>query len=256
MQTFTMVKSKVLFAGLLFFFLIDDFGYLVNSAIPDYIKVCHRSDPNLPACIKESVEALRPVLQKGIPELNVPPLDPFTMPKVVIFDGVQVPNLKASMENLEVTGLGNFEVSKVKLDVDKKIFRVAVKIPFLDMKGDYDFDSKLLGAQVKSVGNIHANATDIEGQAVMQGSVDEKNRLQFDSIVCRLKIGDFSANMDNVLNEDSVLKQAVIQLLNNSDKQQLILMAAPYIEKRCSEVLMKTSNKILQNFDYDELFPA
>ncbi|XP_066248169.1 uncharacterized protein [Euwallacea similis] len=256
MQTFAMVKSKVLFTGLFLVFLFDDFGYLVSAAIPDYIKVCHRNDPKLPACIKESVEALRPVLQKGIPELDIPPIDPFRMQKVVIFDGVQIPNLKASMENLEVTGLGNFEISKVKLDVDKKIFRVAIKIPFLDMKGDYDFDSKLLGSQVKSVGNIHANVTDIEGQAVMQGSVDEKNRLQFDSIVCRFKVGDFNANMDNVLNEDLVLKQAVIQLLNNADKQQLVSMAAPYIEKRCSELLMKTSNKILQNFDYDELFPA
>lgn len=76
--------------------------------------MCRRNDPKIGTCIKQSVENLKPALIKGIPEMNVPPLDPFKMANVVIFDGTQIPNLKASLANLEVTGLSNFDITKLK----------------------------------------------------------------------------------------------------------------------------------------------
>lgn len=49
---------------------------------------------------------------------------------------------------------------------------------------------------------------------------------------------------------------AAKQLLKTANKEDIIKMATPHIEKKCSEILLKLCNKILENVDYDEIFPA
>lgn len=80
----------------------------------EYIHICHRSDPRVSACVINSVEALRPRLIKGIPELDVPGIDPFELKSIVIFDPAQNPNLAASLNNVVVRGAGKFEITKLK----------------------------------------------------------------------------------------------------------------------------------------------
>lgn len=46
----------------------------------------------------------------------------------------------------------------VRLDVNKQIYRVAVKLPFIEIQSDYDVDTTLLGAKIQSTGNVKANA--------------------------------------------------------------------------------------------------
>ncbi|CAG9768269.1 unnamed protein product [Ceutorhynchus assimilis] len=224
-----------------------------SAFVPEYIHICHRNDPEVAECIKNSVEALRPRLIQGIPELDVPGLDPLKIKKIVIFDGAQTPNLDASLSNVVAHGAGNFKITTLKLDVEKKTYRVGVKIPSLQMEGDYDIDAKILVTPIKSKGHFHANATDIDGQALIQGDVNN-NRFKFQSIAFKIKIGDFNLDMDNLLSDDPVLMQAARQLFNGN-KQDLISLATPYIERKCSEVLLDLSNKITEKFTYDEAFP-
>jgi len=123
------------------------------------------------------------------------------------------------------------------------------------MEGNYNVDVKILTTPIKTSGPFHANATDIDGQALIQAAIGENNRLKFESIAFKIKIGDFNLNVENFLKEDPVLGEAARQLLN-SNKADMIAMATPHIERKCSEILLELSNKITENFDYDEVFPA
>lgn len=38
-------------------------------------------------------------------------------------------------------------------------YRVGIKVPFLDFKGDFDVDAKLLAAPIKTTGSFEANAS-------------------------------------------------------------------------------------------------
>ncbi|KAL1490577.1 hypothetical protein ABEB36_013247 [Hypothenemus hampei] len=232
--------------------LLFESGY---GTIPDYIKVCHRSDPKVAACVKDSVESLRSQLVKGIPELEVPAIDPFTIDEIVVFDGEEIPNLKVVLKNIVATGFGKFEITKLKLDIEKKTYRVGVRVPFMDCQGSYDVDSKWLGTAVKTSGDFQTNATGIDGQAVIQASVDEENHMKMDSMVMKLKVEDFNFNLPNLLKEDPALAQVAKAFLDNSSKKDLLRLGMPYIEKKCSEILLKMANKIVKNLDYDEVFP-
>ncbi|KAH1024377.1 hypothetical protein HUJ05_003868 [Dendroctonus ponderosae] len=223
--------------------------------LTDGIKLCHRSDPEVETCVKNSVEALKPMLKEGLPELNVPGIDPFKMEQIEIMDGTLLPELKASLVNLEVIGLGDFEITNLKMDLENHVYDVGVKVPFLDIHGGYNVDGKLLSTTIQSTGTFNANATGLDGQALMKGALKD-NHLKFESIDFKLKMEDFNLDLGNFLTEDPVLSHAAKQLLKTANKEDIIKMATPYIEKKCSDILLKLCNEIFENVDYDEIFPV
>lgn len=79
-----------------------------------YIKICHRSDPELDTCIKNSVGELRPLLIKGIPELNIPSCEPLRVPEVVIDQGNGAVSLKSTYKNIEIYGPSKFIINQIK----------------------------------------------------------------------------------------------------------------------------------------------
>lgn len=83
--------------------------------VADYIHKCKRSDPEVAKCIQHSVEALKPRLKSGIPELDVPPIEPFIVPEVVISRGNNPQAaFRAILHNIAVSGASNFEITKIK----------------------------------------------------------------------------------------------------------------------------------------------
>lgn len=80
--------------------------------LADYIKVCNRKDPDINNCIVDSINKLKPQLFKGIPELNVPPLEPFRLDTLQfsIGDGQKPVNLT----NMEAWGVIKFNIIELK----------------------------------------------------------------------------------------------------------------------------------------------
>ncbi|XP_030766700.1 putative beta-carotene-binding protein [Sitophilus oryzae] len=228
------------------------FGFVL-SEVPDYIHICHKKDPNVVACIKESIEHLKPKLAEGLPEIDAPGIDPFLLDKVTIFQGSEKSGLYAYLENLQVRGAGDFEITKLKLDIDKMTYRVGVTIPFLDIVGAYNINLKILQNPIKENGDFHANVSGINGQAVIQGELEE-NHLMFKSFNFKIGVKDFNVDFGDLFKSNPALNELAKDLINNN-KGDLIKMALPFIERKVAEILLETSNKITKNLDYNEVFP-
>lgn len=84
------------------------------SCSAEYIHVCKRNDPHVSKCIRESIEVVRPRLAKGIPEIQVPGLEPLYIPDVVIANGNGASNFKAILKNINVYGASDFKITKLK----------------------------------------------------------------------------------------------------------------------------------------------
>lgn len=93
-----MLLNKILF----FFF------YLAS-----YIHVCKRSDPKVEQCVINSVEDIRPTLKKGIPELDVPAIEPLLIPEVGV-PGRDGGSAVAYGRNIKVHGASDFKVDSLK----------------------------------------------------------------------------------------------------------------------------------------------
>lgn len=78
------------------------------------MKICHRSDPNLKDCIKQSVEQMRPLLAKGIPEFDIPSCEPLWIPEVSIDQGTGSVALQSNYKDIKVYGPSKFVIKFVK----------------------------------------------------------------------------------------------------------------------------------------------
>lgn len=73
------------------------------------IRRCNAANSNtLNKCLRLIVQDLRPKLRTGIPELNLPPLDPLHLRTVQFQHGTGPIKIIATFKNVEATGLGVF----------------------------------------------------------------------------------------------------------------------------------------------------
>ncbi|KAJ9577484.1 hypothetical protein L9F63_005985 [Diploptera punctata] len=231
-------------------------GVDIQDRQPSYIHVCKRSDPQLENCIINSIESLRPYLLKGIPELQVPPIEPLRLPEVVVAQGG---GIKAVGKDVDVGGPGSFIIKKLKLHEypDKYEIDIGVDLPFLTFDGQYEVNGRLLVVPLNGKGPVHANATDCKADVVLHAQlVKRKNAryLHFNAMDIDLYIGNYYVKLENLFNGDRLLGDATNAALNENQKE-FINYLKPIIETTVGNVILEIANRITQSFDFDTLLP-
>ncbi|XP_044743482.1 protein takeout-like [Chrysoperla carnea] len=230
---------------------------MVHGIIPDYIKVCKRSEPNVNDCIRNSVEQIRPKLLEGIPELEVPPIEPMEIPEVSLTRGPKSANIEALISNVRVWGPANFVIQTLESDLENNKFDFKILLPKLYFEGKYNLNARILLLNLHGNGNINGTFTNYKSNVSMQGHKIKKGdaeHLLFDRLKLKLSIGKAKLYFSNLFNGDPVLGPAVNQIINDNS-QTFINEIAPALERSIADVFTDIANKITLKFTYDELFP-
>lgn len=84
----------------------------IFNATADYINICSAKDANLEKCLIDSGHQLLQKLEKGIPEYEIPPVDPMAVPKL----GLQRTDLGMSLFliNSTHTGLASTKINRAR----------------------------------------------------------------------------------------------------------------------------------------------
>ncbi|CAG9768268.1 unnamed protein product [Ceutorhynchus assimilis] len=225
-----------------------------GKELPDFIRTCARDDPNLTTCMISSVEELRPYLLKGVPEYNIPSLEPLVMTD---FFADEAAGMKIVVSNVSAWGCSDFFVRGLETNLDTLQFIVDVDIPKLRIEAHYHLDGKLLLVPVKGDGNLETNVTDVSARAELQGEIIEQNGskfLTYSQVKLRVHVGGGSVRMENLFNGDKVLLSMLNDVVNRNFKVFLSELM-PVIEKSLASVFQNTGNAIVEAFPFDQLFP-
>jgi len=238
-------------------FIIGVVVTLSSAAIPEYIHICKADDPNIVPCINNSVNLLRPRLKTGIPELDVPPMEPLMLNEIKLKRGPSGAAIDCNITNLKVWGAASFVITEMKPEVRKNKFTFKLWLPRLHFKGHYELDMNILLINVKGKGPIEGDFINYGSEVVMKGRKIMKNNeeyLKFDRIRLRLVIGKTKIHLDNLFNNDPILTQVSNEVINeNSDV--FINEIKPALEYSLGEKFTDIANKITLRFTYKELFP-
>lgn len=102
------------------------------------------------------MEKLRPKLRAGIPELDVPPIDPLILnERLVVAD---TPDFKSGATNVKLYDAGDFEIRRLNVDFENK--KVYINLFFRRMRstGDYDVKAKII-VPVEATGPVENDAS-------------------------------------------------------------------------------------------------
>lgn len=97
-------------------------------------------------------------MKKGIPEFDLPSMDPLNLPTVTMNHGNGAAvSFKADFTNLIVTGASDVVVKKVDLDLNKLKLKVHVYFPKLRIESDYKISGKILVLPINGDGHSDGN---------------------------------------------------------------------------------------------------
>lgn len=239
-----------------FLFQFVDFGASLGTEIPSYIQICNQSDPKLGVCIRKSVNALKPYLIKGIPELDVPPLDPLFVPMIAIDQtgGIQV---AASFHNISIYGAGDFRLRNIRTEMESNKMRIKLWYPQLSLAATYDIRGQLLMLPIAGQGACWGNFTDIDGTVSVQLERIMKNgqehfKTKFMKI--EFNIGGATSHLYNLFNgADPELGKSVNQFINENWK---IVTAEirPSLEETIAKMIAEISDRFFDAFPINKLF--
>ncbi|XP_031842194.1 circadian clock-controlled protein daywake [Nomia melanderi] len=232
------------------------FAATLARELPDFIHVCKKNEPNLGDCIKASVENVKPYLIAGLPEYNIPSLEPLLLNELVAAPGNTI---KLKLRNLIVHGASNFTVTKIKANIDTLRFVVELDFPDLSLHGDYDIDGKVILLRIQGSGPMNGNFTDCKGQIKLQAATTKGNDGQtYVKIVdfkTKIYVGRGELRLDNLFGGDRALGDAINGVIN-SNFDAFIKELEPSLESAISDTFQKIANSILTQFTYETLFPV
>ncbi|XP_075146277.1 juvenile hormone binding protein 1 [Haematobia irritans] len=221
--------------------------------IPEYIKPCHRDDPELFKCFMSSLEHLKPYLLKGIPEIEVPSIEPFKMDELALqlTDGPQ--GYKITLKSIEVFGASNFDVKSMKLSENGEPFKAQIVMPKLKIEAKYTSSGVLLIIPASGGGDFHAV---FEGcKADLTGKVSARDRngvtyLHVDALGIVLDMEKASMKISNAFQNNPILLQATNLFLR--DNARIVLEAMqPQLQKKLASEFGKLSNQFLKHVPRD-----
>ncbi|CAH0600254.1 unnamed protein product [Chrysodeixis includens] len=162
---------------------------------PDYFPKCKRSDPQLDKCVLDAIENMRPFIKQGIPEVNIPPLDPFTVPTLKLDRTAPNLRLKATVKHAKAYGGSDFKIEKLKFNLNNKyVGEIKLVLPKLMVTANYDVKgSRLLTLDINGKGRLLGNFTGVTVHA--KGSAkpitkDGVEYLQADKIITKVRINN------------------------------------------------------------------
>ncbi|XP_046392877.1 protein takeout-like [Ischnura elegans] len=189
---------------------------------PEYILPCRRVDKDLNNCIKNTFNHLRPYLVKGIPELEMPPIEPLKIDVLAMENGHGPVNVRAVFTNLTVHGASNYSVVAVKSDLATYRLDLGMKIPVITATGRYEVTGNVLLLPVRSKGDFLSQFTDVTALAKIYGK-EEKEAfgrkgpfMRTDKLVVDFALGKARFRVRDLLNGDSLLGAAMNQFLNQN----------------------------------------
>ncbi|XP_076763077.1 protein takeout [Xylocopa sonorina] len=226
--------------------------------IPSFMRICHKSDPNLNECIKQSAVALKPYLRNGIPALRIPACEPLRLEEIEIDQTSGPIYIHATYSNVSVSGATNFIPKTIRFDLEKNRIRMKVYVPRLEMVSNYNLAGKIVMLPITGNGIAHGNFTDIDAIVSLQLEryQDELGLIhqRVGDIFVDFDIGHVTVHLDNLFDGDETLA-AAMNLFLNDNWSTVIAEVRPELEETIAVLIRNFTNTIFSIFPEDVLLP-
>ncbi|RVE47052.1 hypothetical protein evm_008334 [Chilo suppressalis] len=227
-----------------------------TKKLPSYIEVCKRDQATISECVRHSIETLKPRLSKGLPELDVPGIEPFYVPEIVLASGGQLP-LSAVGKDVKVSGAANFSIRSLTVDLDTLTIRARVRFPHLHLVGKYTVDGQILVVPIKGMGIVTSEAVKADAELVLKGQTEKRDGVEyvrFTSLRSNIAIKDYRIRLDGLFNGDKVLGDATNEAINQN-RGEFFRAVKPVLEKTVSKLFLDMANKVVDGITMDDILP-
>jgi hypothetical protein len=220
---------------------------------PYFLKQCHRNDPNINICLKQSANYLVANMRRGIPELGITEPEPIIIDEIGIALGSGPDGYRASFRNIHAYGVSNITVTGVRSDVDSHQFQFTMYIPKISARASYESSGVLILVQASGGGEYWGEYEGIKCKVYIRASphrVGDRAFLALQQIKMDFSVKHIRMGVENVHNGNSVI-QAALNLFINTNAQELLKEMKPDLKKKLIVLMRNFVENLFANIPYD-----
>ncbi|XP_059049445.1 uncharacterized protein LOC131844548 [Achroia grisella] len=228
---------------------------IYGKVTPDYFPSCKRNDPQINKCILDGIESMRPQLKNGIPEVNIPSIEPFVVPTLKLDRNVPNLRIKATIRQAKAFGASNFKIEKLKINLNNKYAaEVKISIPKLMVITEYDIQgSRLLTLDINGKGKLQGNFTGVTVIAKGAAKLIEKDGveyLQAEKVITKVRINNAQVAVEDF---DRPLVGSSTATFFNASPRIVLDVISPLLDETTAAIAKKYINKILGSIPIKEV---
>ncbi|XP_072938877.1 circadian clock-controlled protein daywake-like [Epargyreus clarus] len=216
---------------------------------PNFVKTCLKSDPEFDDCSKQAVQQLFDALGPGLPEIDLPALDPLNIPKIRILQGDGPVNVNAALDNVIVTGFGHTQVLQSQVDTKTYDFYTKVHVPKIRIEGTYDLKGKILLIPLVGRGVCWFEPRNMTIDIVSDVKLYDKDGFVFFNVTAahvKYAIGGLKLRMNNLFDGIKSLEDSTNEYLN-ANWRPVSESLRPILTKTIEDILLGFMQQIFHN---------
>ncbi|CAG9769290.1 unnamed protein product [Ceutorhynchus assimilis] len=217
----------------------------VGRAVDRVINTFGRVEDRLRALLEE----FRGIILRGIPELNIPVLDPLHVNKVEFDVNHEAARLKGKAENLTIKHISKFQVDKERFtDLGQFRFKLDLNLtfPYIKVTGNYKIDGRVGKAfLIYGEGPFWLNLIDLKlgTSTILKFSLPA--RLRVEKLSVDIKLGKLENRFENLL-KDKETGDIINRVISRMAPEALDILW-PEIKPSVEEQIKNYINRILEN---------
>ncbi|XP_063826145.1 uncharacterized protein LOC135075656 [Ostrinia nubilalis] len=227
--------------------------------IEKYLKVCDRDSEDVNDCLIEAVQDGLASVADGIPDLDVPPVDPYNQKDLRLeYKNNQI-YAKLIAKDIYVEGLKNSKIHDARLKADEDRFHLEVDVttPRIKIRGQYIGEGRYNSLQIRANGQFSTNMTDLVYTWKLDGvpkKTENGTFVRINAFYMRPDVGDMKSLLTNE-NPDSKELTELGNRFTNQNWRLLYRELLPYVQDNWNKIGIRVANKIFLKVPYDQLFP-
>ncbi|PZC76852.1 circadian clock-controlled protein daywake-like [Helicoverpa zea] len=213
-----------------------------DGYLPPYITPCDFKSDNFIDCIKEQIETALPKFTKGIPEMDVPSIDPVKLKNIEILGS----GLNLTFSDAAMHGLSDCKLTDLKLEFTKTEGTFTLKFKGnLSLTANYVADGRILILPIKGNGDALVYAQGVEVQIDSKLIIDKDSNgdhLKLATPKYKYTVERTTFDLKNLFNGNKQLAETTLQFANENWQQLMDELSPPAI-KQIVKTVVKTINK-------------
>ncbi|GAB6024691.1 hypothetical protein CHUAL_009825 [Chamberlinius hualienensis] len=186
-------------------------------------------------CLLEFWKTVAPLLKTGIPEINIPVMDPLRISRLDFKEHGSSVKAEATFTNIVVVGASQLQAKSIKIDKKARTAAATISFPRLSATGDYVINGEILMLPIDGKGKFTLDLGHIDAVATLH-LIQKGTGVAADRMMLDFDIKTMSVRLDGLLGGDSV-GEAVNAMLNENG-QTILGDIKPSIAAKFQEVFL------------------
>lgn len=228
----------------------------VTSDFAENLATCAKKY-QLNTCLRQTLEDLRPLMKKGIPDLKLPPTEPMKVASVNFAQGKPPVQINAAFSNVVVRGLSGFKTNYIEADPTTQTLRISLTVPEMNITGRYKINGEVFIFPLEGSGNFSTKMKGVAavGQSNILPTIGAKGKqvLRVDNSDLNFDISKVEIHMDNLFNGDNELLAETVNKFLNDHGQDVLAEVKPEISKQLTQLVTRVMNDAFSKLPADKL---